>query len=254
MDLAMPIEPLEVLSVAPESNAKLTELVADIRGRADRFVFLCGGAANMDTERYQATLAMFDALAQLPLDGYRLAVGDGGTRVGIMAAAGEARRASGNKFVLIGVAPAVDVPPRGTTPTDPNHSHIVTVADPSAPAVDAWGTETDTMYWLFARIAAGRPSVAVLVNGGKIALKEVQANVEAGRVVITVEGSGRAADALACLMKGRAAVDNEAADLCRYAQSLGLPGHPELFRVLPLAAGAKGLRDAIVDVIGEVQS
>ena len=250
----MPIEPLEVSSVAPESNPKLAELVADIRSRADRFVFLCGGAANLDADRYQPALAMLDALTQLPLDGYRIAVGDGGTCAGIMAAAGRARRASGNRFVLIGVAPAGDVTPRGTTPTDPNHSHLVTVADPSAPAIDAWGTETETMYWLFARIAAGRPSVAVLVNGGKIALKEVQANVEAGRVVITVEGSGRAADALACLVTGRAAVDSEAADLCRHAQSLGLPGHLELFRVLPLAAGARGLRDAIADVIGPVQS
>jgi hypothetical protein len=254
MDLAMPTEPLEVSSVAPESNAKLAELVADIRRQADRFVFLCGGAANMDTERQQPALAMFDALAQLPLDGYRLAVGDGGTRAGIMEAAGKARRASGNKFVLLGVAPAVDVPPRGTTPTDPNHSHIVTVADPSAPAVDAWGTETDTMYWLFKRIAAGRPSVAVLVNGGKIALKEVRANIDAGRVVITVEGSGRAADAIACLVKGAAAPDGEVADLCGHAQSLGLPGRPELFRVLPLAAGATGMRDAMVDVIGGVES
>jgi hypothetical protein len=249
----MPIEPLEVSSVAPESNTKLAELVVDIRSRADRFVFLCGGAANMDTERYQPALAMFDALAQLPLEGYRIAVGDGGTGVGIMAAAGRARRASGNRFVLVGVAPAGDVPPRGTTPTDPNHSHIVTVADPSAPAVDAWGTETETMYWLFARIAAGRPSVAVLVNGGKIALKEVQANVEAGRAVIAVEGSGRAADALSALVRGMAPDDSETADLCRTAESLGLPGHPELFRLVPVAAGAKGLRDAIVDVVGGVQ-
>jgi len=254
MALAMPAaKSLEVSSVAPESNAKLSELVAEIRGEADRFVFLCGGAARMDSERYQQTVAMFDALSQLPLDGYRLAVGDGGTQAGIMEAAGEARRASGNQFVLIGVAPAVDVAPRGATPTDPNHSHIVTVADPSAPAADAWGTETETMYWLFARLAAGRPSVAVLVNGGKIALREVLANVEAGRIVIVVEGSGRAADAMACLLKS-AAADGEITDLCHYAQSLGLPGRPELFRVIPLSAGANGLRGAIVDVLGEAQS
>lgn len=246
----MPIEPLEVSSVAPGSNAKLAALVDDIRRQADRFVFLAGGAGTMDIERHQPALAMFDALAQLPLAGYRLAVGDGGTRAGIMEAAGKARRASGNKFVLLGVAPAVDVPPRGSTPIDPNHSHIVTVADPSAPAVDAWGTETATMYWLFGRLAAGRPSVAVVVNGGTIALKEVLANVEAGRVVIAVEGSGRAADAIVCLLKGNAATDRELSNLCRHGQSLGLPGRSELFRVLPVSAGARGLHDAIVEVIG----
>ena len=250
----MPIEPLEVSSVAPESNTKLAALIDDIRRQADRFVFLAGGAGNMDTERLQPALGMLDALAQLPLAGYRLAVGDGGTRAGIMEAAGNARRASGNKFVLLGVAPAVDVPPRGRTPIDPNHSHIVTVVDPLAPSVDAWGTETATMYWLFARIAAERPSVAVLVNGGTIALKEVLANVETGRIVIAIEGSGRAADAIVCLLKGTTSTDRELSNLCRHGRSLGLPGRSELFRVLPVSAGAKGLRDAIVDVIGGTQS
>ena len=250
----MAIEAIEVSSVAPESNAQLAALVDDIRRQADRFVFLSGGAGNMDTERHQPSVAMLDALSQLLLDGYRLGVGDGGTRAGIMEAAGRARRASGNKFVLLGVAPAVDVPPRGNTPIDPNHSHIVTVADPLAPPVDAWGTETATMYWLFGRISSGRPSVAVLLNGGKIALKEVLANIEAGRVVIAVEGSGRAADAIACLLNGRTPSDSELSALCQHARSLGLPGRPELFRVLPVSAGAKGLRDAIVDVIGGRQS
>jgi hypothetical protein len=250
----MPIEPLEVSSVAPELNATLAALVGDIRRQADRFVFLCGGAANMDRERQQSTLAMFAALGLLADEGYRLAVGDGGTRAGIMEAAGQARRASGNKFILIGVAPAADVPPRGATPTDPNHSHIVAVADPLAPPVDAWGTETETMYWLFGRMAAGRPSVAVLVNGGKIALTEVRANLEADRAVITVEGSGRAADAIACLVTGAAPSPGEVAELCRHAQSLGLAGRPELIRVLPMAAGAKGLHDAIVEAIGAVDS
>jgi hypothetical protein len=245
---------LEVSSLAPESNAQLAELVAEIRRQADRFVFLCGGAARMDTDRHRPTLAMFDALAQLPLDGYRLAVGDGGTQVGIMEAAGMVRRASGNRFLLIGVAPAVDVPPRGSTAIDPNHSHIVTVADPSAPPVDAWGTETDTMYWLFARIAAGHPSVAVLANGGKIALKEVLANTGAGRRVIAADGSGRAADAIACLVKGTAPPDSEVAELCVHAHSLGLPGRRELFRLIPVTAGAEGLRVAIADAIGGAQS
>jgi hypothetical protein len=254
MSPAMPIEPLEVSSVAPELNTILAALVEDIRRQADRFVFLCGGAANMDPERQQSTLAMFAALALLADEGYRLAVGDGGTRAGIMEAAGQARRASGNKFILIGVAPAADVPPRGATPTDPNHSHLVTVFDPSAPPGDTWGTETKTMYWLFGRLAAGRRSVAVLVNGGKIALTEVRANLEAGRPVITVEGSGRAADAIACLVTGAAPAPGEVAELCRHAQSLGLPGRPELVRVLPMAAGARGLRGAIVDAIGAVDS
>ena len=72
----MPVEPLEVSSVAPESNAELAVLIDDIRRQADRFVFLAGGAGTMDAERLQPALGMLDALAQLPLAGYRFAVGD----------------------------------------------------------------------------------------------------------------------------------------------------------------------------------
>ena len=190
-------------TTAPESDARLADLIAEIRGLADRFVFLVGGASEMDAERYRLAVAMLRRIRhRSALDGYRLAVGDGGTKAGIMEAAGLARRRSGNRFPLVGVAPAIDVPPRGSTPLDPNHSHIVTVADPSVTAPEAWGTETGIMYWLFGRLSEGRPSVAVLVNGGGVALKEVVANVEAGRPLIVLEGSGRAADAIASLAKG----------------------------------------------------
>ena len=77
-------------------------------------------------------LAMFDGLSMLAKDGRRIAVGDGGTKAGIMEAAGLARQASGNAFLLIGVCPAPEIPPRGQTPIDPHHSHIVAVDSPGA--------------------------------------------------------------------------------------------------------------------------
>jgi hypothetical protein len=248
MGLASLEEPLEVSSVAPESNPKLADLVAEIRQQASCFVFLTGGASKMEP-RDAPALAMFDALTTLARDGYLLAVGDGGTQAGIMEAAGKARRASGNRFALIGVAPTVEVPPRGDTPLDPNHSHIVTVTDPAARKGDAWGSETDTMFWLFARLAEGRPSVGVLVNGGRITLKEVAATVAAGRPLIVVDGSGRAADAVACLVKG-VAPSASVADLYQHAQSLSLPGRRDSFHLLPISAGAGGLHDAIAGILG----
>lgn len=250
MGVVAPRAPLEVSSLAPESNESLAALVAEIRRDADAFVFLAGGASNLDAVHHQPALRTLDALAVLAREGYRFAVGDGGTQAGIMEMAGNARRASGNRFALVGVAPAVDVPPRGRTPLDPNHSHIVTVANPAAPSAEAWGTETETMYWLFSQLAAARPSLAVLINGGRIALKEVLANVDAGRRIVVVEGSGRAADAVASLLTETAGMDPEIAELRSYAQSLGLPGRRELFRVSPVRSGAGGLREAIVEVFG----
>jgi SLOG in TRPM, prokaryote len=249
MALGAPDDPLEVSSAHRETDARLANLIEEVRRQADSFVFLMGGASDMDTSRHRQALDMLGALTALARDGYRLAVGDGGTHAGIMEAAGLARRASGNRFLLVGVAPAIDVPPHGATPLDPNHSHIVTVAHPSVTQPDAWGSETETMYWLFARMSEGRPSVAVLVNGGDIALKEVLANVTAGRPTFVLDGSGRAADAIARLVKGEALAD-EVAELGVRAQAMGVFARPTLFRVLPLSAGADGLRHAIVEIIG----
>ena len=180
----------------------------------------------------------------------RIAVGDGGTRAGIMEAAGRARRASGNAFSLIGVAPAGEIPPRGKTPLDPNHSHIVAVDDPSAPAHDSWGSETVTMYWLFAKLSEGRPSVAIVANGGGITLKEVEANVRAGRHMILIEGSGRAADALGSLLHQTKVTAPEVVSLREQAEKAALARRPELFTVVPLEGGASSLRDAITGAIG----
>jgi len=164
---------LEVSSVAPEKSTQLASLIAEIRRQADAFVFLSGGASRMREDHQRQLLGMFEGLGLVAKAGRRIAVGDGGTQAGIMEAAGDARRASGNAFPLIGVAPAREIPPRGKTPLDPNHSHVVAVDNPSAPAKDSWGFETETMYWLFAALADGRPSVTVVANGGGITLTEV---------------------------------------------------------------------------------
>jgi hypothetical protein len=238
---------VEVSSEAPDRDAAVAAVVAKVRQQAEAFVFLSGGASRMDPVQQRQLLAMFHALALLAQEGRRFAVGDGGTRAGIMEAAGLARRASGRAFALIGVAPATEIPPQGGTPIDPNHSHIVAVRNPKAPATEAWGSETDTMYWLFARLAENRPSVAVVANGGAITLQEVAANVRAGRQMILVEGSGRAADALVSLIQDTQPADREVAELRDRAEQAQLARRSELFRIVSLRSGAAGLRTAIAD-------
>jgi hypothetical protein len=241
---------LEVSSVNPAKNAQLSTLIEEVRTQADAFVFLSGGASKMREEHQKQLMAMFEALTPVAKGGRRIAVGDGGTEAGIMEAAGHARRASGNAFPLIGVAPAREIPPRGQTPIDPNHSHIVAVDNPAAPAKDSWGSETDTMYWLFAKLAEGRPSVAIVANGGGITLNEVEANVRAGRRIILIEGSGRAADALVSLLRKTQVSDADVVSLRERAQKAALTRRPALFEIVPLQAGATGLRDAITRALG----
>ena len=229
-----------------EKTPQLTALIAEIRKQADAFVFLSGGASQMSEDHQRQLLAMFDALMLVARSGRRIAVGDGGTQAGIMEAAGLARLASGNAFPLIGVAPAREIQPRGKTPVDPNHSHVVAVDNPSAPAQDSWGSETDTMYWLFAKLAEGRPSVTVVANGGGITLAEVDANVRAGRRTILIEGSGRAADALISLVrktKSRTRRSSACVNVPRRPRSCG--GRSS-FRLSNCSQDSIGLRDAIV--------
>ena len=237
---------LQISSVAPEKNQRLSALVSEIRSQADAFVFLSGGASRMQELHQRQLVAMFQGLRLLVTGGQRIAVGDGGTQAGIMEAAGQARRDSGYAFPLIGVAPANEIPPIGKTPVDPNHSHIVAVANPSAPAQDSWGSETDTMYWLFATLAQGRPSVTIVANGGGITLAEVEANVRAGRRMILIKDSGRAADALVSLLEGTRPTEPEVLSLRERAEKAALTRRPELFAMVALQAGAEGLRDAVI--------
>ena len=87
---------LEVSSLAPEKNAQLSSLIAEIRSEADAFVILSGGASRMREDHQRQLLAMLEALSLVAKGGHRIAVGDGGTQAGIMEAAGHARRNSGN--------------------------------------------------------------------------------------------------------------------------------------------------------------
>ena len=100
---------VRVSSTAPEGNVELSRLVAEVRKQADAFVFLSGGASRMRVDQQRQLMAMFGALSLVTKAGRRIAVGDGGTRAGIMEAAGSARKASGGAFLLVGIAPAGEI-------------------------------------------------------------------------------------------------------------------------------------------------
>ncbi len=246
------------IATSPEAR----QLVEDVRRRADAFVFLCGGASGMARQSKQGLLALLSALSTVGDFGLRIAVGDGGTQAGIMEAAGLARRASGRPFPLIGVSPALEILPLGApgrTPVDPNHTHIVAVDNPEwvarrrkegwTPDLGYWGSETDTMYALFARLAEGKPSVTLVANGGTIALDEVAQNVRASRRMIVVAGSGRAADALVSSLRGTSPTDDEMHELRERVDREGLTARPELLHVFDLDAGPGALTQLLERIL-----
>jgi hypothetical protein len=93
-------------------------------------------------------------------------------------------------------------------------------------------------------VAEGRPSVTIVANGGGITLREVDWNVRAGRRIILIEGSGRAADALVSLLR-KTPGSGADVSLRESADKAALVRRPELFDVVALQAGAAGLHRAI---------
>ena len=262
---AQPDEPL-IIPVTPDSaatDAKLRGVIEDLRARTEAYVFLAGGASKMDPADQQKLLVLFDALAIVARRGTRLLVGDGGTQAGIMEAAGKVRLKSGRAFPLVGVVPASEVVTKSDTtstakdktPVDPHHSHIIAVDDRARDtSKDAWGTETQTMYQLFARLAQGRPSVAIVANGGEIVLSEVEENVRAERHIILIAGSGRAADALVSLLDGTTSTGDEVVTLRAKAEERGLMRRRDLFHVFHLADGSPDdLARVLVERLGSVR-
>lgn len=135
---------------------------------------------------------------------------DGGTSAGVMRLFGEAR--AGTRVPLVGVVAAgtVRLPgmraPRPDAPDlEPHHTHFVVVPG------DRWGAESPWISRTASAIAGAAPSVTVLVNGGDVAYSDVERSVHAGRPVVVVAGSGRAADQLANAAAGEAVDERDVA-------------------------------------------
>jgi hypothetical protein len=166
-------------------------------------VVVAGGACNLSND--DAGL-IEPALADLAGAADRLgaAIVDGGTDAGVMQILGR-QRSRGYSFPLVGVVvDSLAVEP-GRQPDgeqaalEPNHSHAVLVPG------EEWGDEVPWLVRVADALAAGAPSMTVLANGGDIAFADAAASVNRGRVLLTLDGSGRTADAIAAAARGEPA-------------------------------------------------
>lgn len=178
----------------------------------DRPVLVCvGGAAGMSPEHTEALQATFRDFVAPALDRWSAAVVDGGTDSGVMRLVGRARSEAGSAFTLIGVAADGTVERPGApdredaAPLEPNHTHAVLVPG------ETWGDETPWISAVSAHVAGSSPSVTMLINGGRIALNDAQASLDAGRPLLVVAGSGRSADEIAGARAGRPAAGQASA-------------------------------------------
>jgi hypothetical protein len=249
------------IDVRPENvnGSKVASMVEDLRSKAQYFVFLSGGASKMTEESRTKLIQLFDAFRLMSEQGIHFGVADGGTKAGIMEAAGDARKNSGNAFNLLGISPGPEITTtdeEGKTAVDPNHSHLMAVFnDPWLvqqktygwePSWGFWGSETKIMYEVFSKLDEGRSSVTIVANGGGITLDEVSENIKQGRRMIVLKGSGRGADAIVSLLENTVPTDEEVIKRVEKSRKIGVLENRELFTIFPISRGA----EAFARIIG----
>ena len=130
---------------------------------------------------------------------------DGGTDAGVMAMLGQARSRLHSAVPIVGVV--VDTLATRPEPALRASRRRAAGAPPHALRARrrlALGRRVAVDRRVASELAAGAPSLTVLVGGGDVAWDDVAESVRAARPVIAVAGSGRTADAIAAAARGEA--------------------------------------------------
>ena len=164
-----------------------------------------GGAEGVQKEGWERIQQAIEIIAQTAQD-LNAAILDGGTHSGVMAAIGKIRTSNKFNFPLIGIAALGTVKwpgrklgiweritlNRNANHLDENHTHFLLVPGKN------WGDESIWISDTATQLSGNEPSIAILINGGKISRDiDVPNNLKAGRIVLVIQCSGRAADELA---------------------------------------------------------
>ncbi len=168
-------------------------------------IVIVGGAGGVREEDWEPIRKAMDSIIQAAHE-TGAAIIDGGTNSGVMAISGQVRAEKGYRFPLIGIAAEGTVKWPGrkpgfkemvalnkyAAPLDSNHTHFILT-----PGKD-WGDESPWISEIATQLSGGKQSVAVLINGGDISRdRDVPNNMKAGRTLLVIEGTGRAADEFA---------------------------------------------------------
>jgi SLOG in TRPM, prokaryote len=189
-------------------------------------VALVGGAAGLDPRDAAVCARLFSQALAPAIEKMGACLVDGGTASGIMALAGQARRAVGASGPHVGVAAAgtVNLPGTSRDPQaadlDSNHSHIVVVPG------DNWGDEAPWLSDVATILSATAPSVTVLANGGSIAHEDVRHSLAAKRPVLVLAGTGRTAAEIVAARAGSMSASSRVAELAAVELVTIVPDDP----------------------------
>lgn len=174
--------------------------------RGQRTIFAIGGAGGMSDADIQRCQTLIDGVCTFA-SARDMVVITGGTEGGIMQMFGDSRQRLHLRLRLVGIAPLsrVRFPGRENPDADADledsHSDFVLVEG------QTWGAESDLLQELALCVAGydKRKVAGILINGGSIALNEVAMAAQRGLTLFVVEGSGRAADAVATAIRTKTA-------------------------------------------------
>lgn len=163
-----------------------------------------GGAGKLSDEDRARVRSLFVRVLAPLAQTLNAVVVDGGTDAGVMQMMGRARRKTNSTFPLVGVAPigtaglpGQPLPHPDGAFLEPHHTHFVLVPGTN------WGDESTWIAQLASALADDSPSVTVLINGGEATWNDASENVQEGRPLLVIAGSGRTADALATALSGK---------------------------------------------------
>lgn len=201
-------------TVQVQSRVELSDALSEIGLHGTRpTLVVVGGASGISQADMTRLQRLFVEEIAPIAQALGITVIDGGTDAGVMRFMGQARAEIGGTFPLIGVAAVgtvilPDVPPSRSNPAplEPNHTHFVLVPGSN------WGDDSPWLAQVASVLSEGCPSLTLVVNGGEITLQDVRYSIEAGRPVVTLDGSGRTADKLAAALRGEA-TDGRAREL-----------------------------------------
>lgn len=157
-------------------------------------IVIIGGAGGMSPEDLIRIQAFFEKHLVPFISKKGAVVIEGGTDSGVMAAIGRARKLTGGNFPLVGVA-ARDIE-HIETMLEANHTHFILCPGSN------WGDESEWIAAAASALSGSLPTVAILINGGKISWEDARLNIQYHRPVVIAEGTGRTADVIATTSTG----------------------------------------------------
>lgn len=189
--------------VSVEDLPGALELLGVPSGRA--VLVVVGGAGGMAESAARAVEEFVEGQLVGVLQRRGAVVVDGGTEAGVMRVLGRVRRRMGG-FVLLGVAatgtvvvPGAGPPGSDAAALDPGHSGVLLVPG------ERWGEESVWIARTASVVAAGAPTVTLVVNGGGVTYDDVEHSLREGRQVVVASGTGRTADEIARAVRGEPA-------------------------------------------------